>query len=115
MRIFRPLSLILPFLSTVFADVEFVDPAPESTLKGGDVITTHWKESGKEPKISELSRFDIFLCAGGDTPGSYVSDSSIPLSDVSIQLLTCGSEPRIGGTGCSHQERVFCPGKFSLI
>lgn len=85
MRILRSLSLLLPLLSTALADVEFVDPAPGSTLKAGDVITSHWKESGKGPKISELSQYDIFLCAGGDTADSYVSDFSIPILNVSIQ------------------------------
>lgn len=78
MQLLRTVSLILPLLSTAFADVEFVDPAAGSTLKGGDVITAHWKDSGKHPKISELSQYDIYLCAGGDTPDSYVGDSFYP-------------------------------------
>lgn len=79
MQLLRTVSLILPLLSTAFADVEFVDPAAGSTLNSGHVITAHWKDSGKHPKISELSQYDIYLCAGGDTPDSYVGDSFIPI------------------------------------
>lgn len=78
MRFLRPLSFILPLLSTALADVEFIVPAFGSTLKGGHVVTAHWKESGKLPKISQLLQYDIYLCAGGDTPDSYVSVFSIP-------------------------------------
>lgn len=72
MRFLSVLSFILPLLPTALADVEFTAPAVGSTLKGGDVITAHWKDSGKPPRISQLSQYDIYLCAGGDAAESYV-------------------------------------------
>lgn len=78
MRFLRPLSFVLPLVSTAVADVEFTAPAFGSTLKGGHVVTAHWKESGELPKISQLLQYDIHLCAGGDTSDSYVSVFSIP-------------------------------------
>lgn len=78
MRFLRPLSFILPLLSTALADVEFTAPASGSTLKGGHVVTAHWKESGELPRISQLLQYDIHLCAGGDTSDSYVSVFFIP-------------------------------------
>ncbi|ODM20505.1 hypothetical protein SI65_03558 [Aspergillus cristatus] len=71
MRFLRPLSFILPLLSTALADVEFTAPAFGSTLKGGHVVTAHWKESGELLRISQLLQYDIHLCAGGDTSDSY--------------------------------------------
>lgn len=73
MKIIRSLPLLLTFLSAVSADVEFTVPPAGSTVKAGDVITVHWKESGNHPTISELAQYDLYLCAGGDTPDSYVS------------------------------------------
>lgn len=78
MRFLRPLSFILPLVSIAVADVEFTAPAFGSTLKGGNVVTAHWKESGGFPKISQLLQYDIHLCAGGDTSDSYVSIFSNP-------------------------------------
>ena len=77
MRFLRPLSLAIPLLSTALANVEFTDPAVGSTFKGGGAITAHWKDSDEPPRISDLSRYDIYLCAGGNIAGSYVRDSSI--------------------------------------
>ncbi|BDD60548.1 hypothetical protein MAP00_005671 [Monascus purpureus] len=71
MKIIRSLPLLLTFLSAVSADVEFTVPPAGSTIKAGDVITVHWKESGNHPTISELAQYDLYLCAGGDTPDSY--------------------------------------------
>ncbi|KAL2221453.1 putative beta-1,6-glucan biosynthesis protein [Thermoascus aurantiacus ATCC 26904] len=71
MRFIQPLSLLLALASAALADVEFITPVAGSTAKGGDIITVQWRDSGKDPKLSKLSRYDLFLCAGGDTEDSY--------------------------------------------
>ena len=73
MKIVRTLPFFLAVLSIAFADIEFTVPHASATISAGDVITAHWKETGYHPTLSELVQFNIYLCAGGDAPGSYVS------------------------------------------
>lgn len=61
------LSLILPFLRPALADVEFTIPKPASSHRADHVLTAHWKDSGHDPLLSELTHYDLLLCAGGDT------------------------------------------------
>lgn len=82
MRFIQPLSLLLALASAALADVEFITPVAGSTAKGGDIITVQWRDSGKDPKLSELSRYDLFLCAGGDTEDSYVGILSLSCAHV---------------------------------
>lgn len=69
----RFVALLFTFLSIALADVEFTVPPAGATIRAGDVITAHWKDSGNGPRIAELTTYDLYLCAGGDTPDSYVS------------------------------------------
>ncbi|KAL2005283.1 hypothetical protein VTN00DRAFT_2493 [Thermoascus crustaceus] len=71
MKLIQALSLVLALASAALADVEFMNPAAGATAKGGDTITVQWRDSGKDPKLSKLSRYDLFLCAGGNTEDSY--------------------------------------------
>lgn len=73
MKLIRTLSLLVALASAALADVEFLEPDAGATAKGGDTITVRWRDSGKEPKLSQLTRYDLYLCAGGDTADSYVS------------------------------------------
>lgn len=87
MHCLRSLPLVLlSLLCYTLADVEFTSPAaPGAVVKAGDVITAYWKESGYGPRISQLTAYDLYLCAGGDTPGSYVS----PLPTPSLSTTVC--------------------------
>ncbi|KAL1852934.1 Cell wall synthesis protein kre9 precursor [Paecilomyces lecythidis] len=71
MKLIRTLSLLVALTSAALADVEFLEPDAGATAKGGDTITVRWRDSGKEPKLSQLTRYDLYLCAGGDTADSY--------------------------------------------
>jgi hypothetical protein len=77
MKLIRSLSLILAVASAALADVEFLDPDAGATAKGGDTITVRWRDSGKEPRLSQLTKYDLYLCAGGDAADSYVSPSHL--------------------------------------
>jgi hypothetical protein len=72
MRLSRAVPLVLALATAALADVEFLTPAAGSVAKGGDVLTVHWRDSRNPPKLSELTRYDLFLCAGGDAEHSYV-------------------------------------------
>lgn len=61
----------LALLGLVSADVQFTSPAAGAKLTGGGTISIEWKDSGDEPKISELLTYQIFLCAGGNTDAEY--------------------------------------------
>ncbi|RAL06234.1 putative beta-1,6-glucan biosynthesis protein (Knh1) [Aspergillus ibericus CBS 121593] len=71
MKLARTLAFVLSFLSTAFADVEFINPTTGTVIRAGDVITVHWRDSGALPRMTELVQYDLYLCAGGDTPESY--------------------------------------------
>jgi hypothetical protein len=69
-------SLYISFLLLLpgtLADVDFTVPTIGTNFKAGDVVTVHWRESGLPPRISELSQYDLYLYAGGDTPDTQVS------------------------------------------
>lgn len=72
MRFLRSLCL-LTLASAALADVQFTVPPAGATHRGGEVITAQWKESGNGPRLIRLKTYDLYLCAGGDTPDSYVS------------------------------------------
>jgi hypothetical protein len=65
MRFTNPASILLVFPLIALADVEFTSPEPGATVRGGDVLTALWKDSGEPPRITELTDYDLFLCAGG--------------------------------------------------
>ncbi|PKY06006.1 hypothetical protein P168DRAFT_317508 [Aspergillus campestris IBT 28561] len=77
MRLIQSLSLFLAGLSTVLADVEFVVPTTGTIFKAGDVVTAHWRDTGRFPRISDLTTYDLYLCTGGDTPGTHTELSTL--------------------------------------
>lgn len=73
MRFTRSLPFVLSLFTAALADVEFTTPTVDTVLKAGDVVTVHWKDSGIPPRISELTQYDLYLCAGEDLTGLNVS------------------------------------------
>ena len=69
--ILRTLGLLAALLTIAFADVEFTSPKAGSS-ESGLSLKISWKDSGDEPKISELATYQMFLCAGGNDEGTYV-------------------------------------------
>jgi hypothetical protein len=65
------LSLLSVFLPFVFADVEFVAPAAGDSIPGL-TLSIQWQDSGLDPPLTDLSTYQMFLCAGGNAAGSYV-------------------------------------------
>ncbi|KKK13859.1 hypothetical protein ARAM_001536 [Aspergillus rambellii] len=101
MRLIRSLTttFFLTLTSTVLADIEFTVPNSTTTLKGGDVVTAMWKDSGKAPRISELVQYDLFLCAGGDDPAIY-EDVALLMQDVALargNSVSFAIDPKFSG------------------
>jgi len=69
----KVLAAALTLFAVVHADVEFVSPKAGATLKGGGAIEIEWKDSGSAPSISDLTKYELFLCAGGNKETEYVS------------------------------------------
>ncbi len=67
------LAGLTAFCALVSADVQFITPAAGVTAPGGGSITITWKDSGVAPAISQLSGYQLFLCAGSNDPAGYVS------------------------------------------
>lgn len=69
---FGLLTALSALAASVVADVEFTSPAAGASLVAGSAITIKWEDSGVAPALSALSIYSIFLCAGGNTAGSFV-------------------------------------------
>jgi hypothetical protein len=65
-RLLLPLVALAALAPLVSAGVKFTNPAPGDKLKAGTAITVEWEEGGTGPKLTDLSTFQLFLCAGGD-------------------------------------------------
>ncbi|KAG2418650.1 hypothetical protein HFD88_001751 [Aspergillus terreus] len=83
MRFTRSLSFLLSLFTAALADVEFTTPTVGTVLKAGDVVTVHWKDSGIPPRISELTKYDLYLCAGQDLTGLN-EEISLLMKDVAF-------------------------------
>ncbi|PYH41875.1 putative beta-1,6-glucan biosynthesis protein (Knh1) [Aspergillus saccharolyticus JOP 1030-1] len=82
------LFLLAALSPQALADVDFLNPTLGATLRVGDVLTAQWRESGRLPQISELIKYDLYLCADGDSAGTYVGLvsmlSSVPRENVAL-------------------------------
>jgi hypothetical protein len=76
------LVALAPFAS---AGISFKSPQAGATLTAGQSITIEWEDGGDGPAITDLTTYELFLCAGGNEAGTFVS-----------VLLTCQVPSRIG-------------------
>lgn len=65
-------------LSAVSASVHFVQPAPGAAFNGGKTLDVQWVYSDSPDSQVTSSKFSLYLCAGGNEVGSYVSSSARP-------------------------------------
>lgn len=77
--------VLLTLAAAVVADVDFLVPSAGSSAKGGDVITVHWRDSGNPPMLSDLTRYSLALCAGGDTEDSFVNRTPFNAPNLEVQ------------------------------
>lgn len=69
--ILRLAWLVAALAPSVLADVQFTSPAAGATVSG-PTISISWQDSGTLPKISDLTSYQLFLCAGGNDATNYV-------------------------------------------
>jgi Ser-Thr-rich glycosyl-phosphatidyl-inositol-anchored membrane family len=72
-----PISVVLALLAIAHADVQFTSPAAGAVLPVGIPLTITWIESGITPLISELSSYQLYLCAGGNDPTTIMEMAEI--------------------------------------
>ena len=66
------LAAVAPYAS---ADVKFTSPAAGGTATGGSTLSVQWEDSGTKPALSDLTTYQLFLCAGGNDQASNVRGS----------------------------------------
>jgi hypothetical protein len=66
------LWLLAALTVVTIADVGFLSPAPGAVGHGGSALTVAWAESGVAPLITDLTTYQLFLCAGGNDEPSMV-------------------------------------------
>lgn len=71
--ILRSLLFLACTATRILADVEFTSPEAGGTEDGGSQLSIKWKDSGDDPKLSDLVSYQLFLCAGGNDASDYVS------------------------------------------
>lgn len=70
--IWAPLALFAALTHLVSADVEFVSPKAGAKLTGGQSVVIEWKDSGDSPAITDLTTYELWICAGGNEEGTIV-------------------------------------------
>jgi hypothetical protein len=106
MRIFRrvPLFLLSTLASTAFADILFTKPLAGSWTAAG-TLSIAWSESGLAPAIADLTSYELFLCAGGNTAASI-----LVLGTITTKGLFADGNAAIGtitpGLGASTPENA---------
>ena len=71
--LFQKLTLLAAVAPSVLALVQITSPAAGDSFQGGQSISIAWKDSGDDPPISNLDSYSLYLYAGGNTPGTFVS------------------------------------------
>jgi hypothetical protein len=72
MRFAAPFTLLSALLPPVLADIKFTSPAGGETFTGGGSIQVKWTDSGDAPSLSDLSTYQLLLCAGGNEETAIV-------------------------------------------
>lgn len=72
-RIILPLAAIAAIAPFASAGISFTKPAAGTTLTANTAIEVAWTESSDGPKLADLITYELFLCAGGDAEGEFVS------------------------------------------
>ena len=73
MRFLPLLAVMAPY---AFADVQFTSPSAGATVAGGTTLDVEWEDSGDKPPISQMTTYELFLCAGGNDEDNFVCFTS---------------------------------------
>jgi hypothetical protein len=91
--LWAPLALVAALTHLVAADIEFVSPKAGAKLTGGQSIVIEWKESGDSPAITDLTTYELWICAGGNEETTIVRADSLNAQS---------------GLGCAQSINVEC-------
>ncbi|KAK7187934.1 hypothetical protein DPSP01_003176 [Paraphaeosphaeria sporulosa] len=69
-RILVPLAMLTTLASLVSAGIEISKPAKGAVLTAGDAIEVKWDFAGSGPGETDLTTYQVFLCAGPNDPGN---------------------------------------------
>lgn len=58
-------TIACSLINIVNADIQFTSPPAAAVLAANTPVTVSWIESGAYPLLTDLTKFDLFLCAGG--------------------------------------------------
>ena len=65
-------------LAVTQADIQFTSPSAAVLLPVGVPFTISWIDTGISPLISQLSSYQLYLCAGGNDPTTMIQLAQIP-------------------------------------
>jgi hypothetical protein len=71
-RLLAPLAVFAAFATLAHAGITFTSPEAGDKLRAGSTIEVEWKEGGSGPKLSDLTTYELHLCAGGNDPSTIV-------------------------------------------
>lgn len=99
MRSGHVLAGSLAFASRAMADIYFSAPVGGDTYAAGAAITVTMVDNGENPSVADLSSYDLSICYGGDTTGTYVclvqyDHDNIIAYMLSRTLMTISLHPR---------------------
>lgn len=105
----RFLALIAATTALVSADVKFVTvngvDVAGATIPGGGAIIVTFADSGAAPSIAELTTYQLFLCAGGNTDGTNVrhEDSGAAVLVQRVGMADCACHCRSNSPRSRHK------------
>ncbi|MCJ1277317.1 hypothetical protein MMC21_005129 [Puttea exsequens] len=95
----RLLSLIAAVAPYTLADIQFTSPSAGSTVTGGQTLKVSWKDSGDKPPMSDLSSYQLFLCAGGNDADSFIQLAPVQSKGTFPSTSTTGTiSVNLGGS-----------------
>ncbi|KAF2836164.1 beta-1,6-glucan boisynthesis protein-like protein [Patellaria atrata CBS 101060] len=102
--VLRSLALVfalLSYASLTLADVKFTKPKAGASILGGGSLSIEWEDSGDDPPLEDLSTYQLFLCAGGNTDVDIVQLTAITTQgDFALGNEAMGAIPAaMGGEG----------------
>jgi hypothetical protein len=72
-RLILPLAALVAIVPFASAGITFKSPKAGATLTAGTAIQVEWTESGDGPKLTDMTTYTLFLMAGGNKAGEFVS------------------------------------------
>lgn len=67
------LALLAITIPSALAFVQITSPSAGESHRGGETFSVTWKDTSEDPSISSLDSYSLYLYAGGNVPGTFVS------------------------------------------